>query len=247
MIIDPVLFHLHHLNETEDIPFWSRLAKELGGPNLELGCGTGRLIMPLTKAGHLVVGLDINFQALTFLKNTMNSSILNRILVFQSDLEEFHLGIKFSLIFLACNTLSTLPKNTRRKAYQRIFEHLRYGGIFAASFPNPAYLESLPVEGEIEIEDTLIHPSSGNPIQISSGWERLISSVVFRWHYDQLHPDGQVMRETVETEHSLNSVDEYLAELTAEKLIPIQMFGDYRRSEFQQDSPYAIILARKAD
>lgn len=247
MIIDPVLFHLHHLNETEDIPFWSRLAEELGGPNLELGCGTGRLIMPLTEAGHHVVGLDINFQALTFLKNTMNSSLLDRILVYQSGLDEFHLGIKFSLIFLACNTLSTLPKNTRRKAYERIFEHLRYGGIFAASFPNPAYLKGLPIEGEFEIEDTLTHPSSGNPIQISSGWERLISSVVFRWHYDQLLPDGQVMRETVETEHSLTSVDEHLAELKAEKLIPIQMFGDYTRSEFQQDSPYAIIIARKAE
>ena len=245
MLIDPALFHLHHLKETEDIPFWFQLAEERGDPSLELGCGTGRLMMPLKQAGHQIVGLDIDFHAINYLKNSVKSSFMDRFLVFQSSLAEFHLERKFSLIFLACNTLTTLPKITRQKAYERIYEHLNQSGIFAASFPNPAYLESLPVEGEFEIEDTLTHPSTGNPIQVSSGWKRSDTSVVFRWHYDQLLPDGQVVRDTVETLHSLTSIDEHLAELQAMKLDPIQMFGDYQRSEFQHNSPYAIVLARK--
>jgi SAM-dependent methyltransferase len=245
MFIDPAVFHLHHLKETEDIPFWFQLVEERGDPSLELGCGTGRLMIPLKQAGHQIVGLDIDFQAITYLMNSVKSSFMDRYLVFQSSLDEFHLECKFSLIFLACNTLTTIPKFTRQKAYERIYEHLNQSGIFAASFPNPAYLKSLPVEGEFEIEDTLTHPSTGNPIQVSSGWKRSETSVVFRWHYDQLHPDGQVVRDTVETEHSLMSIDEHLAELQAVKLDLIQMFGDYQRSEFQHNSPYAIILARK--
>jgi SAM-dependent methyltransferase len=246
MIIDPDLYHLHHLDETEDIPFWSELAKDIGEPILELGCGTGRLLFPLIEAGHQVVGLDINFPVLTYLKHSITNSSFDRIQVFQSSIDEFHLSKKFSLIFLACNTLSTLSKSTRSKAYERIYAHLGEGGVFAASFPNPAYLTSLPVDGENEIEETLIHPSTGNPIQVSSGWERSNTSVTFRWHYDQLHPDGNVSREIVETEHSLTSIDEHLAELQAEKLVPLQRFGDYHRSELQNDSPYAIILSRKA-
>ena len=108
-------------------------------------------MIPLKQAGHQIVGLDIDFQAIIYLKNSVKSSSMERILVFQSGLDEFHLECKFSLIFLACNTLTTLPIITRRKAYERIYEHLNQSGIFAASFPNPAYLESLPVEGEFEI------------------------------------------------------------------------------------------------
>jgi len=41
-----------------DIGFWTRVAKGEGGRLLELGCGTGRLSVPLARAGNVVVGLD---------------------------------------------------------------------------------------------------------------------------------------------------------------------------------------------
>jgi SAM-dependent methyltransferase len=41
-----------------DVPFWRNLALRAGGPVLELGCGTGRIAMPLGRAGVSVVGID---------------------------------------------------------------------------------------------------------------------------------------------------------------------------------------------
>ncbi len=41
-----------------DVPFWLRLAKRIGGRTLELGCGTGRIAVPLARAGHHVTGID---------------------------------------------------------------------------------------------------------------------------------------------------------------------------------------------
>src|SRR4051812_38229949 len=41
-----------------DVPFWRRVAAKAGGAVLELGCGTGRVTVPLAKAGIDLVGVD---------------------------------------------------------------------------------------------------------------------------------------------------------------------------------------------
>src|SRR5471032_3002534 len=41
-----------------DVPFWRRIGLAAGGPLLELGCGTGRITLPLARAGVNVVGID---------------------------------------------------------------------------------------------------------------------------------------------------------------------------------------------
>jgi len=41
-----------------DVPFWRSLALHCGGPVLELGCGTGRISLPLGRAGVPLVGID---------------------------------------------------------------------------------------------------------------------------------------------------------------------------------------------
>jgi ubiquinone/menaquinone biosynthesis C-methylase UbiE len=44
--------------QRRDVAFWSRLAQAHGGRVLELGCGTGRIALPVVKAGAQLVGVD---------------------------------------------------------------------------------------------------------------------------------------------------------------------------------------------
>jgi ubiquinone/menaquinone biosynthesis C-methylase UbiE len=41
-----------------DVPFWRRIALNAGGPVLELGSGTGRVALPLARAGARMIGID---------------------------------------------------------------------------------------------------------------------------------------------------------------------------------------------
>jgi SAM-dependent methyltransferase len=43
---------------TEDVEFYVELAKEAGGPVVELGVGTGRIAVPVAAAGVHVIGID---------------------------------------------------------------------------------------------------------------------------------------------------------------------------------------------
>jgi ubiquinone/menaquinone biosynthesis C-methylase UbiE len=57
----------------EDIPFYVEYAKKSGGPVLELGCGTGRALIPIAKAGIEIWGLDISKSMLEIAKKEVDT------------------------------------------------------------------------------------------------------------------------------------------------------------------------------
>lgn len=242
---DPLIFHQHHAAEVEDIPFWCEIAKSQQGTGLELGCGTGRVLNKLAQIGHRIIGLDLDFESLVFLRGQLSPQLAGRVDIFVADMIAFHLNQKFSFIFLACNTLSTLTKEMRQQLYTRVGDHLSENGIFVASIPNPFQLEILPELGESEIEEIIVHPTTGDPIQVSNGWKKSGKQVVFTWHYDRLLPDGQVERYSINSKHFIESPEEYLNDLRSVNLTPVDVFGDFDKTAFGKESPYLIILARK--
>jgi SAM-dependent methyltransferase len=55
---DAALYDHEYRRRRDDVRFYRALAAERGGPVLDLACGTGRLMLPLLRDGHVVVGLD---------------------------------------------------------------------------------------------------------------------------------------------------------------------------------------------
>jgi SAM-dependent methyltransferase len=57
-----------------DVPFWRRLARQVDGPVLELGCGTGRILAPLARGGASIVGIDRSEPMLAFARRRLRRS-----------------------------------------------------------------------------------------------------------------------------------------------------------------------------
>lgn len=246
--IAPWLYHLHHIHHDEDIDFWLDLAGSSTGPILELGCGTGRILAPLAAAGFPVIGLDINLEMLKYLLDNLDQRLISRVNILQADLGVYHFSHKFGLIILGCNTLSMLTYESRRSAFSRVTSHLASDGSFTVSLPNPLMLAGLANTGSEEVEEVYFHPETANPIQVSSEWERVgQSSVIFRWHYDHLLPNGGVERSSVEVEHSIISISGYQSELHDAGLTINEAYGDFDKSPYSAESPYLIFSARKVD
>jgi len=59
MSAEAVIWHdLECGGYSADLPFWHALAQRCGGAVLDIGAGTGRVALPLARAGHRVVALE---------------------------------------------------------------------------------------------------------------------------------------------------------------------------------------------
>jgi SAM-dependent methyltransferase len=54
-----------------DVAFWRDIARQRGGPVLELGCGTGRVSFPVAKTGVEVIGVDRSDAMLAFARRRL--------------------------------------------------------------------------------------------------------------------------------------------------------------------------------
>jgi SAM-dependent methyltransferase len=240
----PSLYHAQHQNFVEDLPFWLGLAAAQGSPILELGCGSGRVLLPLSQAGYHLVGIDNDAGMLALLKTRLPPALQPGISLLLADIAHIPLAGWFGLIVMPCNTLSTLTRQAQAEALRGVSALLGPGGLFAVSLPNPEVLRRMPRHSEPEIEDTFLHPLTGEPVQVSSAWEKVSGQLVVTWHYDHLLPDGRVERLTAQVQHRLDSLQDYLDAFSAAGLQVERFYGDYDSSAYQPDSENLIILAR---
>jgi SAM-dependent methyltransferase len=238
----PQLYHAHHSLYLEDLPFWLDLAAQAGDPVLELGCGTGRVLIPLAVAGYQTVGLDHDLSMLKFLHTNIGPEIQHEPRLLAADIAEYNLTAQFPLIILPCNTFSMLSHDHRKACLRCVLRHLRQDGIFAVCLPNPELLIRLPNRSMTELEDEFIHPHTGNPVQVSSSWKRTKNTFNVTWNYDHLLPDGTVDRLTVNAIHQLTPLKTYVGDIEYAGLMVRELYGDFDRSAFTVDSPHLILL-----
>jgi SAM-dependent methyltransferase len=134
-----------------DRSFYGELARDGGGAVLELGCGTGRILLPIAREGIQCVGLDLSGNMLAVLRAKQPPANLRLV---QAAMTDFNLGAqRFSLItapFRVLQHLCTVKEQLAALACVR--RHLAPDGRFAFDVFAPN-LARMALEDEPEAED----------------------------------------------------------------------------------------------
>src|SRR5713226_4481605 len=86
-------YDLDTLEVVDDLPFWINLARRTGGPVLEVGCGTGRVVIPLAESGAHVVGIDVSAAMLAIARDKVSAAgVDGRVELIRADALSLRLG-----------------------------------------------------------------------------------------------------------------------------------------------------------
>ena len=240
---DPEIYDLENSDFEPDGPFILALAKKLGGAVLELGCGTGRVTIPLAQNGVEIVGLDIVPGMVERARQKSGEVSIEWIL---ADVRTFHLGRKFRLIFESGSVFRHMLTRSDQEAYlARVWEHLENNGqlVINLLFPRPRDLICTETEEDWFTEQ---HPD---------GYEIRVSGV------DKYDAIQQIKMETAYRRWTDVNGQEIVrvAPLSLRYIFPQEMeallhyngfevverYGDVNLSPLTNDSRYLIYICQK--
>lgn len=143
------LYDAEHASFDDDVDLYLAMAKEVDGPILELGCGTGRILVPLANAGAQVTGIDSSpvmlrraRQALASLDDDTGVQLAN---LDMRNADQAP-GGPFALVIYSLNGLMHLDTQAGQIASLRsVGKSLADGGMVLIDImnPSPDYLEQI--------------------------------------------------------------------------------------------------------
>ena len=105
--------------DRRDVRFWQLMAQRTDGRILELGCGTGRVTLPVARTGARIVGVDRSAEMLSHARRRADRSRLTRKLpLVRSDIRRlpFRRSARFDLVMAPYGVLQSLVRESDLKA-----------------------------------------------------------------------------------------------------------------------------------
>jgi ubiquinone/menaquinone biosynthesis C-methylase UbiE len=246
-------YDLIHSGLKEDLKLLITLAAERDDPVLELGCGTGRLLLTFSRIGHTVIGIDNSPAMLGIARKKLSKesvSVRERVSLVEGDITSFELNQRFGLVMLPYNTLFHLDWSGRRKCFRRVERHLRPGGRFVIDIDNPFEIADPVEDGILLLERSMMEPGSDQLIlQTTSSWvDTDTQQRHMTWIFDTSSISGGAISRTVVKSvfHYVHS-HELEVELRSAGLKVHALYGDYDREPYGEQSPRLLVVAEKAD
>ncbi|HSL45708.1 MAG TPA: class I SAM-dependent methyltransferase [Anaerolineales bacterium] len=120
------------------IAFYCELAKGIGGPVLEIACGSGLVTLPIAATGLDVTGVDLARPMLEHARKKAQEQNLSIHWV-EADARSFDLGRQYRFILLTGNAFQAFLRRKDQEAlFTSVKRHLAPEGIFAFETRNPS-------------------------------------------------------------------------------------------------------------
>ncbi len=214
-------YDLIHQGLPGEAEFYLAQAVKRGGPVLEVGCGTGRIAIPLTMMGLDVVGLDNSHEMLAIcqLKQSQMGAMPGTLTLVEADMRRFAFNKQFPLILMAYRTfMHCLTAEDQADCLACIYDHLTPGGelflnVWAAT---PAALLMYPTTPREDDMQML------NPAMAPDG-DTMLEHMYAAWRDD--------FKQLIHERHELREVDTEGAEIHRETLTMTRTWFSPREME----------------
>jgi SAM-dependent methyltransferase len=236
-----------------DIRFYLEAARQNPGNILELGCGTGRILIPIAKAGISITGLDLSEPMLFVCRNKLASEsaeVRSRANILKADMRNFKLDQKFSLVtipFRAFQHLLTIEDQLA--CLKCVHDHLNDNGHLILDLFNPSLKflindrtkEKTGAETEFTLTDGRKALRKTRVLSIDLCNQQMDCEMI----YYVKHPDGR-------DERLVHRFDiRYFFRFEAEHLLERACFdvealyGDYEKNIFDTNHSNELIFVAK--
>lgn len=224
--------------------FYVDEARRANGLVLELGCGTGRILIPMAEAGVAVVGLDLSPAMLAIARQKISrcdDEVRRRIEIVEGDMGDFSLGRRFDLITIPYRAFLHLPTpEDQRRALRCIREHLADDGRLVFNIFDPS-LEivaghSGPLGSAVKRQSEFVHPASGHRVIVwdTRRYDLERQTIEQYYVFEELDDDGRVIskrysRMTLRFAYRYEM--QHLLELCGYRIDAL--YGDFHRGPFR--------------
>ena len=229
-----------------DIPFWRRMASAAKGPVLELGCGTGRVAMPLARSGTTVVGIDRSDSMLDRARRRVRRSRLQkRVKLVRGDIRHLPFPARsFPLVIAPYGILqSLLVERDLKKTLEAVSGVLKRGGTFGLEL-----VADLPAWSEYSRRVSLKgkRGPNGAPITLIESVQQDRKRGITRFEQEFVEGrGGAAARRTFSLAFRTLTVPQMVNRLEKAGLEVSAVLGDYQGGPWDLRAEVWIILARQ--
>ena len=244
-------YDLEHADISDDVRMYVHLAQQHGSPILEVGCGTGRVLLPLVRAGYTVTGVDSSPAMMERARAKLAvepAAVRGRALLRQADIRDSALGGGFRLAILAINTFMHLTTRADQlRALGAIHRELADAGKLVIDVNSP-YLFLLAGAAEpLMLHRRLVDPETGRPILklITARFDHANQVQHLTLIYDETDDNGCVHRTLMEI--PLRYVFRFEMELLLERagFSVDAVYGSTEMDPYEDECEKMIFLASK--
>lgn len=238
-----------------DVDFYIEEAVKTGSPVLEIGCGTGRVAIPLAAAGMEVTGLDSSPDMLELAMKkiiTQDEMVQQRIELIPGDMRNFFLKRKFKLIIVPYRAFQHLiDTQDQKNALKCMREHLADDGKLIIDLFDPDIRMISEHSGSIGTSMKKLmdftDPETGNPVLLwdTRGYSQKDQIIDEYFIFEILNDRNEVIRKMYsyfKVRYFFRYEMEHLFELSGFKIEAL--YKDFHRSKFESGCEQIWVVSK---